>query len=112
LRGFWTKRYGLIFFDILVLNLGWADGLVFNYGMLLNSDVLASSDSYRYFVSSEGDEGFGPRLVVSFDDGFHDADLDFDGVVDTDELRGYLDLWFLGEVSMSELLGAVNVWLS
>jgi len=44
-------------------------------------------------------------------DGFG-VEEDCDGVVDTDELRGYLDLWFLGEVSMGELLSAVNVWLS
>jgi hypothetical protein len=38
-----------------------------NYGVMLNSDAVASSDSYRFFAASETEDAeIRPELVISY----------------------------------------------
>jgi len=107
------SQVGWVAFDVSDLVEGWVNGSVSNYGMLLNSDVVASSNSYRYFVSSEGEVGFGPRLLLGYsseDIVFHGADLDESGVVEFGEVVSYLELWVVGEVSISDVIEVLGLW--
>ena len=54
----------------------WAADASTNYGLLLNSDAVASSDSYRFFAASEAsDATLRPRLEIVYT---LDPDLDVD----------------------------------
>ena len=62
---------------------GWVNNGAANYGMLLNSDNSAPSDSNRYFSSSESaNAGQRPKLVISY---IPPLDSDNDGIPDIEE---------------------------
>ena len=64
----------------------WAGEAAMNYGLLLNSDTVASSNSYRFFAASEAiDASQRPRLEVTYiNDGSSGIDADGDGYTVTD----------------------------
>ncbi|MCI5142491.1 MAG: DNRLRE domain-containing protein [Candidatus Electrothrix sp. ATG1] len=53
--------------DVTGLVTDWLADPDLNYGLLVNSDAVASSDSHRFFASSEaGDASQRPKLVVKY----------------------------------------------
>ena len=51
-----------------------------NYGLMLNSDTIASSDSYRFFAASETvDASQRPVLEVKYTSNTSTSDVDTDG---------------------------------
>ncbi|RWX48222.1 hypothetical protein H206_05189 [Candidatus Electrothrix aarhusensis] len=53
--------------DVTDMVTDWLDDSKLNYGLLLNSDAVASSDSHRFFASSEAtDANKRPKLVVKY----------------------------------------------
>ncbi|MFZ1984553.1 MAG: DNRLRE domain-containing protein, partial [Desulfatitalea sp.] len=45
----------------------WASNSATNYGLLLNSDAVASANSYRYFASSEASAvNTRPSLIITY----------------------------------------------
>ncbi|MCI5165731.1 MAG: fibronectin type III domain-containing protein [Candidatus Electrothrix sp. GM3_4] len=53
--------------DVTDMVTNWLDDPELNYGLLLNSDAVASSKSHRYFASSEAtDVNKRPKLVVKY----------------------------------------------
>ena len=53
--------------DITDIARQWVDLPAENFGVLLNADVTAASDSYRYFASSQAsDATLRPRLTITF----------------------------------------------
>ncbi|MHC4395735.1 MAG: DNRLRE domain-containing protein [Planctomycetota bacterium] len=56
--------------DVTDMVADWVATPANNYGMLLNSDDVASSDSYRYFASSDAaSASTRPKLIVSYSTG-------------------------------------------
>jgi len=68
----------------------WSNDANTNYGMMLNSDSVASADSYRFFASSEAvDAAQRPRLEVAYTSNSttidpEDIDNDGDGYTEND----------------------------
>ena len=72
--------------DVTGMLQDWTNDANSNFGLLLNSDSVATADSYRYFASSEAvDASQRPRLEVTFTtDGSSDFDTDGDGYTVTE----------------------------
>jgi hypothetical protein len=67
----------------------WMDNPGSNFGLLVNSDSKASSDSYRYFASSEAANGSTrPELEITYST-TASVDSDGDGLTDSEELETY-----------------------
>ena len=61
------NTYGYKSWNVTTMVNDWMANPETNFGLLLNSDVEASSDSYRNFASSEAlDPGQRPRLVITY----------------------------------------------
>ncbi|MFW6283332.1 MAG: DNRLRE domain-containing protein, partial [Minisyncoccales bacterium] len=109
-------------FDITQIVNHWLENPSENYGLLINSDDSASSDSYRFFASTENsDSEKRPYVVVEYSstedteeqnqtEETHPADINNDGVIDFSEINNYLDKWLNGEVTIDELLSGINEW--
>lgn len=48
--------------------------------------------------------------TYSYSSGGYPADDDGDGVIDSDEMRGYISGWQSGSVTISELVSALHIW--
>jgi hypothetical protein len=92
----------------------WVDNPNQNYGMLLNSDTTASSDSKRYFASSENSNADQrPKLEITYSViSYHRADTNQDGCVDLNELLAFIKRWKISsqDVPMPELMEAIGLW--
>ena len=80
-----NKTYGYKTWNVTNMVRDWVANPSTNYGLLLNSDSVASSDSNRFFASSEAsDPSQRPKLVVTYtvgDDTTPPGDvIGFDGV--------------------------------
>jgi hypothetical protein len=106
------KTYG--YKPWLVTNMvqDWVKDPTTNYGMLINSDAAASSDSNRFFASSENsDSTRRPRLIITYSM-CHKADGDCDGCIIMGELLVFIDKWKMDSTNypMSELMEAIGLW--
>lgn len=92
----------------------WIQNPSENYGLLLNSDSLASSDSYRTFASLENsNSSILPKLIILYNDSpcVHEADKSScDGIISFLELNDYIQEWILGNVNIGDLIDVVNLW--
>ena len=58
----------------------WVNNASSNYGLMLNSDTMASSNSYRFFAASEAvDASQRPVLEVKYTSNVSTSDIDVDG---------------------------------
>ncbi len=74
--------------DITDMVKQWMDVPAENYGVLLNPDTTASSDSFRYFASSQAeDQALRPKLTITFVSSQH-LDLPPRAVAAADRLTG------------------------
>ena len=92
----------------------WVTNQSSNYGMLLKSDTTASSDSNRYFASTENlNTAQRPKLIVSYSVGGSscgNADSDEDSIVSITELIDYISQWKAGSVTISQLITGIGEW--
>ncbi|OPL13835.1 MAG: hypothetical protein AVO38_12755 [delta proteobacterium ML8_D] len=85
------KTYGYKSWNVTTMVRDWVTNPSTNYGLLLNSDSVASSGSNRFFASSEAsDPSQRPKLVVTYtvgDDTTPPGDvIDFNGVSGHDQI--------------------------
>jgi len=108
----------------------WVSNSSGNFGMMVNSDAVATRDSCRYFASSEvADSSRRPKLIVTYamgliGDSEPDGDVDFDdfaefalhwGQTDCNELNdwcGGADFNRLDDVNLDDLKGLTDNWLA
>jgi hypothetical protein len=60
------KAYGYKTWNVTNMVRDWIANPNMNFGLLLNSDASAGSDSNRFFASSEADHNQRPKLVVTY----------------------------------------------
>jgi hypothetical protein len=92
----------------------WLDHPNENYGMLVNSDPISSSDSWRYFASSENpNSARRPKLVVTYGQ-YHRADTNNNGCIEMEELLAFIKRWKISsqDVPMPDLMEAIGLWNS
>ena len=71
--------------DVTTMVQEWVNNSDINYGLMLNSDDVATSSSYRFFAASEAtDAARRPRLTIMFSDNSYDVDNDGDGYTVSD----------------------------
>ena len=91
----------------------WLSNPSQNYGMLVNSDPVASSDSNRLFASSESSNTtWRPKLVITYSS-YHKADNNpADGCVSEPELTAFIDRWKVNSSNpiLKELMEAIGLW--
>lgn len=75
----------------------------------VNLGALDTSQPVYMFVFDENNS-MNPEGYVISPEQFHAADTDQDGTIENPEIRGYVDLWFRGEVSLSGLLSGIEAW--
>ena len=108
----------------------WVSNPSSNFGMMVNSDAVATRDSCRYFASSEvADSSRRPKLIVTYakaltGDSEPDGDVDFDdfaefalhwGQTGCEELNdwcGGADFNHLDDVNLDDLKGLTDNWLA
>ncbi|MHC4396058.1 MAG: InlB B-repeat-containing protein [Planctomycetota bacterium] len=108
----------------------WVTNPSSNFGMMVNSDAVATRDSCRYFASSEvADNTRRPKLIVTYatvltGDSEPDGDVDFDdfaefalhwGETGCTELNGWCggaDFNHLDDVNLDDLKGLTDNWLA
>ena len=108
----------------------WVSNPSSNFGMLVNSDGVASSDSCRYFASSEvADNTIRPKLIVTYiraltGDSEPDGDVDWAdfaafaehwreaGCEELNDWCGGADFNHLDDVNLDDLKGLTDNWLA
>jgi hypothetical protein len=108
------KILGYREWDVINMVKHWLSNPSENFGMLINSDPVASSDSYRYFASSENvNVDQRPKLVVTYSL-YHRADTNKNSCIDLGELMDFIKRWKISskDVPMAEIMGAIGLWNS
>jgi len=109
------KTYNYKTWSVTNMVQDWVNNPSTNYGMLINSDPIASVDSNRIFASSENtNTNQRPKLVITYSAQqiYHEADTNppYD-CIDMIELIAYIGRWKNNDgVGMTSLIEAIGIW--